>query len=279
MALPSFDRGWKDSERTKPRICVLEIRDPDKTESDPIAWLFIERQETYQWDERNSSLYKASIRMSYERIRPNHSRHADSKGYFSGGYSRGFGDGPVVSLTSESTDKGAVFLDLPGLKGHRIGTYLMNEIVTWAKQWPEASVLPVELLSGQADVENKARRNRFYEQFGLVFDYSDPEQREGLSKSMAAHALTTVTTWGQNLREQDVREYVGELLYEHQQLKSELSQREQAIKNLSDEVKRAEAHPVHWALRRVRWKMVPSLAQVAILLVLAAMVWAGFRQK
>lgn len=78
MALPSFDSNWKHRERIKPRICVLEIRDRVKPESDPIAWLFIERQETYRRDERDGSIYEASIRLSYERIVPTHSHHISS---------------------------------------------------------------------------------------------------------------------------------------------------------------------------------------------------------
>lgn len=35
---------------------------------------------------------------------------------------------------------GELFLDPDELRGQRIGTYLMNEIVTWAQQWPEAPV-------------------------------------------------------------------------------------------------------------------------------------------
>lgn len=279
MALPSFDSDWKNGERIKPRIYVLEIRDRDKFNGDPIAWLFIERQETYRRDKRDGSIYEASIRLSYERIVPQHSHRQGGKGYFSGGYSRGYGNEPSVSLTSESTSKGAVFLDLPDLEGQRIGTYLMNKIVTWVQQWPEATVRSVELLSGQARDDNKARRNRFYEQFGLVFDYRDPEQCEGLSKPMLAAALTPVETWKQNIREKDVCEYLGEVLYERDQLEFELSQRERAIKSLSNEIKRAKARPVRWALRRVWWRIAPPLGQVAILLILGAMVLAGLKSK
>lgn len=279
MALPSFDSGWKDGKQIKPRIRVLEIRDRGKPESDPIAWLFIERQETYRRDERNGSIYEASIRLSYECIARKHSHCMSGKGYFSGGYSRGFGDGPLVSLTSGSTAKGAVFLDLPNLEGQRIGTYLMNEIVMWVQQWPEARVLSVELLSGQAHGENKARRNHFYEQFGLVFDYRDLEQCEGQSKPMLAATLTPVETWKKNIRERDVQEYLSEVLYERNHLEFELSQRERAIKTLSEEIKRADARPVRWALRQVWWRIAPFLGQVAILLILGAVVWASLKSK
>ncbi|WGS50112.1 hypothetical protein LFL96_00965 [Paraburkholderia sp. D15] len=279
MALPSFDSGWKDSGRTKPRIYVLEIRDCEKLGSELVAWLLIERQENYRRDAYDDSICEASIRLSYQRVLPKYSRHADSKGYFSGGYSRGFGDGSVISLTSESTAKGAVFLDLPGLKGHRIGTYLMNEIVTWAKQWADARVLSVELLAGQADEENKSRRNRFYEQFGLVFDYRDPDRREGLSKPMLAAELIKVDTWKQNICERDVREYLGEVLYERERDGFELLQRGRANKDLLDEIKRAEARPMRWALRRLLWRFIPSFGQVAILLGLVAVVWLGLKSR
>ncbi|MBN0147646.1 hypothetical protein JTL51_32530, partial [Pseudomonas aeruginosa] len=125
-------------------------------------------------------------------------------------YSRHFNS---VSLTSPSMSKGAVFLDLPGLDGQRIGTYLMNEIVQWVQQWPEANVNGIELLAGQAHGDNKARRNWFYEQFGLVFDYTDPEHREGRSRPMLAGALVKVETWRQNITEHRMLDYLAAVLY------------------------------------------------------------------
>lgn len=278
MALPSFDSGWKAGQRTKPRIYVLEIRDRAKPDGDAIAWLLVERQEIYRRDERDDSIFEASIRLSYERIEPKHSRPTSGKGNFCGGYSRGFGDrAPLVSLTSESTSKGAVFLDLPGLQGQRTGTYLMNEIVTWAQQWPDASVCPVELLDGQAHGENKVRRNRFYEQFGLKFDYRDPEHREGVSLPIPAKNLTPVDAWKVNLCERDLRDYLGEVLSENQRLKLELSMRDRAVKDLSGDIKRAEAQPVRWALRRFGWHLRSALGGLAILLLFSIAAWSGLK--
>ncbi len=277
LALPSFNSDWKDGKQVKPRMYVLEIRDRDKPDSDPIASLFIERQETYRRDERDGSIYEASICLSYERIVPKHPFHVKSNSYFSGGYSRGFANMPSVSLTSESTARGAVFLDLPNLEGQRIGTYLMNEIVQWVRQWPEANVRPVELLSGQAYDENRERRNRFYEQFGLVFDYHDPEQREGLSKPILAAALTPVETWKQNIRERNARDYLGEVLYERNQLQFELLQSKRGIENLSAEIRRAEERPARWALRRLWWRTAPLIGQFAFLLILCAMAWSAWK--
>ena len=195
MALPSFDNGWREGQSVKPRILVLEIKDKDRPDDKALGWVLVEREETYRRDPRDGTIYEASIRLSYQRITAKFSHRDGGKGRLDGSYSRNFN---AVSLTSTSMSKGAVFLDLPGLDGQRIGTYLMNEIVQWVQQWPEATVNGIELLAGQGHGDNKARRNWFYEQFGLVFDYTDPEHREGRSRPMLAGALVKVETWKQN---------------------------------------------------------------------------------
>lgn len=277
MALPSFDVGWQGDKRLKPRIYVLEVRARDQPDGSPIAWLLIERQEDLRRYERDGSIYEASIRISYERVDPKHGYRVPGKGYFSGGYSRGFSGDPSVSLTSETTSKGAVFLDPQDLQGHRVGTYLMNEIVTWVRQWPDATVRSVELLEGQSHGENKARRNRFYEQFGLVFDYRDPDHREGLSRPMRAEALTPVETWKANMRELDAREFIGEVLYDHGRMKLQLEQRERGIESLTASLRRAESNPLRWALRRTWWRYSQTVLAAAVLGGLAALAWFEYR--
>lgn len=272
MTLPSFDDQWRDRQRTKPRVLVLEIRDRDKPDTPPIAWLLVEREETYRYDERDKTIYEASIRLYWETIERKHSRRMQGNQFFGGSYSRGFGGEPSVSLVS-----GAVFFDPAELRGQRIGTYLMNEIVTWAKQWPNATVQSVELLAGQAQEDNKDRRNRFYERFGLVFDYRDPEHREGVSKPMPAEALTPVETWRANLKELDVRDYLADVLYENERLRHEISLRMRANESLSDEISNAEKRPLRWAFRRVWWRTRPLLVQIAILIVIGAAAWSALR--
>lgn len=273
MALPSFDAGWQGDKRLKPRIYLLEVRARDQLDGSPIAWLLIERQEVFQCDKQDGSIYEASIRISYERIEPKHGHWMPGKGFFSGGYSRGFSGPSSVSLTSETTSKGAVFLDPQDLRGHRVGTYLMNEIVTWVRQWPDATVCSVELLEGQSHGENKARRNRFYEQFGLVFDYRDPDHREGSSLPMYASALTPVETWKANIRERDVREFIGEVIYDHNCMRLELSERERVVGSLRSKIEQAEARPARWALQRLRWRYGQTVFVSLWLSGLAVLAW------
>lgn len=139
---------------------------------------------------------------------------------------------------------------MPGLEGHRIGTYLMNEIVRWVLCWPEAIVNPVELVSWQADDENKERRNKFYEQFGLIFDYADQGRQAGLSRPMPAKMLTPVETWKQNITEHRMLDYPSAMLYAEERASFELACRTSALDDVICERGRAEAKPVRWVLKR-----------------------------
>ena len=270
MALPSFANGWREGQSVKPRILVLEIKDKDRPDDKALGWVLVEREETYRRDPRDGTIYEASIRLSYQRITAKFSHRDGGKGRFDGSYSRNFN---AVSLTSTSMSKGAVFLDLPGLDGQRIGTYLMNEIVQWVQQWPEATVNGIELLAGQGHGDNKARRNWFYEQFGLVFDYTDPEHREGRSRPMLAGALVKVETWKQNITEHRMLDYLAAVLYAEERATSELQARDRACAQLIAEQRRAEARPVRWALRRLYIHYASTVLAGLVLTALVGMVW------
>lgn len=234
-------RSWIGEAREKPRLQVLEIRDRDKPEGEPIAWLLVERQETYTHLATDNSI-QASIRIHFERILPKYERHTIfDRGVFCGSYSSRL---ESVSLTSPSiNNKGAVFLDLPRLKRQLIGTYLMNEIVTWAQRWPEATVNSIELIRGPSnEVINKERSNWwFYGQFGLEFG------EDGFSQPIQVKSLKPVVRWKDNIRELEVLKYLRDLLLAF----GELEERDWSIKNLGGELKRAEDKPLRWALQRI----------------------------
>ncbi|WP_198969816.1 GNAT family N-acetyltransferase [Xylophilus sp. ASV27] len=275
MTLPAFDDAWRGKQRIKPPVFILEVRDRRIPNGEPIAMLFVQREESYRRDDRDGQMYEASIRLSYQTIEAKHSFRSRVSGTFDGSYSRGFRDGEAsVSLVG-----GALFLDPAELRGQRIGTYLMNEIVTWAQQWPEATVRPIKLLSGQAEEENRTRRNRFYERFGLKFAYSDPEHREGVSKQMPVKELTPVTSWEANIRERDPREYLAELLFERERMAIEASRHDTVIKRQSAQLEDARRHPVRWAARHLWWRLQPVLMQAALLLAVGVLAWLGLRLR
>lgn len=267
--IPSFESGWGDEQRTKPRILVLEVRPPKHPERPPVAFLVVERNEILHRDSRDNSVFDASITLSYEVITDSRYLGDGQRGEFSGGYSKTWG----VSLTSSSFVYGAVFLDPSWLRGHRVGTYLMNEIVTWIKRWPDAEVKSIELNAGQGGDENRDRRNEFYEQFGLEFDYSDPEHRAGKSKPMLAKDLNLVEKWKDNITEHRMFDFLANTLAAKESALSDLKLSKQSVGELIAAQRRAERHPIRWALRELYSQSAPLIFIGAIL---ALLVGAAF---
>lgn len=247
MAIRAFDRALADGQWSKPSIQVLEVRDRSRPKDPPIARLLVEREETKALYP-DGTLRSASIELRYELLSSDIARHLD-KGSFCGGWRRGPGDTDEVSITAPNCVGGFVTLDLQGLEGHRIGSYLMNEVVAWVKQWPNAMVNAVHLLAGQSHGENKERRNRFYERFGLVFDYEDPATRvAGISRPMRAADLTPVETWCENIAELGMREFMGDLIRQNESLQFELRLSRQDQRQESERMEAARRHPIFWAL-------------------------------
>lgn len=264
MIIDSCGSGWQCDHHGKLHIYVLQVCDRDRPDDQPIAWLLVERQEKYVYDESDHTIDTATICLNYQQLQAKNAGVTMKGGNFVGSFAR---SGNAVSLTSSQPHShGGVFMDPPELRGQRIGTHFLNEIVIWAQQWPDATVRPIELVDGQADDGNKTRRNHFYEQFGLEFDYHDHEHRQGLSKPMPAGQLTPVDKWKLNLEVIDVREYLADLLYANEQLETQMSQRNRAIKYWTDEVKNADARPLRYAWNRT-W---PRVLPIAPLLVIGA---------
>lgn len=274
MPVPSFNDEWIVDKSCwgKPRIQVLEIRDREHPDGEPIAWLMVERQETYRRDKPDGPAYEASIRLSYELVIEKYSIHKAAKGDFAGRYSLFPEPGGVVSLS-----QGGTFLNLPGLNGQRIGTYLMNEIVTWVKRWPEASVNSVTLRAEQAhDFGNKERRNQFWEQFGLVFDYDDPRREAGCSRPMLAKDLNQVETWKQNITEWRMHDYLADVLHANQMASWEVDRLNTALQDRITEIRCAEAKPVRWAVKMLYNRFGGLLAGGAALAVLVVALWVRY---
>jgi hypothetical protein len=249
--IPSLETwSYGQSKPIKPRIRILEIkRLGQPLTGRPIAWLLIEETTTYFTDDSkgSGSINNAAISISYQRIGPDRRSRTEKGGCFQGGYSRRLNS---VSLSSTSpASSGAIFLDLPNLDSCRIGTYFMNEIVQWVQQWPDATVNTVRLLEGQAHGENKERRNRFYEQFGLEFDYTGPDRIAGQSRPMLASELHQVESWKANITEHHLMNFLVDTMNARDMALSDVGCRNRAIKELAGEKRLAEARPILWALK------------------------------
>ncbi|OBR49626.1 GNAT family N-acetyltransferase [Paraburkholderia tropica] len=277
--LPSVDDRFVEGRRTKPRILVLEVRDRKKVDGGVIARIMIEREEQFERAD-DGSILRAQIRLSY-RLLETEVFPCSGQGEFEGCYSAL--DNRVSLTTSSSVwEHGFVTLDLPRLKGQRIGTYLMNEIVCWVQRWPNADVNSIQLLAGQAQGSNTARRNRFYERFGFVFDYDDEEQRAGDSRPMKVSDLQQVDGWKANVSEQNVIACLNGALEAASAANRETKGLVRTVNELGRERRAAEAHPLWWAtkvicLQRRGWLLAAltvALAFMPVVHLLQQTIWA-----
>lgn len=269
--LPSFGEWKRNGEIVKPQILVLEIKDKDGLRDDALGFVLVERRESYR-HYSDGPLEAASICFSFKRVAGTYTYGSHGQGWFVGGFTP---DINTVSLTSTiAWSEGGVFLDLPGLAGQRIGTYLMNEIVRWVQQWPSATVASIKLDAGQAQPNNKERRNRFYEQFGIVFDYDDEQRRSGKSRPMLSKDLKTVETWRKNIVEHTMHDYLESLVDLNERISSDLNARDRACANLIAEQKWAEARPIRWALRQLYFRHSQSVFVGLVLIMIIGASWA-----
>lgn len=267
MGLPSFDTSWGSTGATKPRILILEVRDRLGEADDPVAYLAVERKETLVRNE-SSEVVRASLVLEY-RVIDLYGQSEALGGSFAGSYCA---TANAVSLTSANVTRGAVFLDPESIQGQRVGTYLMNEIVTWVRQWPQAIVRSISLSEAQASLDNKVRRNWFYEQFGLEFAYADTDHRAGSSIEIPAGELVPCNEWQLNIKELPVHLFLGDLLYAKKDAALNHGTLNRAFQELLKDVRKAEASPWLWAARVWCGRNVGLLTSIG----LAAAVVAAF---
>ena len=242
--LPSLARPYLKGVAVPPKIVVLRIHDRLEPKKH-LADVLVEAIEERHLDPKTQRVLQASLRLQYEVAIPDGETHRKAHGSFAAFYSE---YGNHASLTSSTRGTGAVFLNLAGLEGQRVGSYLMNRLVRWIKEFPEADVASIGLNAGQADLENKERRNRFYEQFGVAFDYRDPDRKAGRSMPMTVAMLTPVLNWAKNIEELTVDEYLRIVLGEAQQQRWEADHFRGVIAERNKEIASHEARPFRWAI-------------------------------
>jgi hypothetical protein len=201
---------------------ILEVSRLDKKpEADPLIVL-LERSESV--NNGDHALYiRCTLISSY---------HESAVSTFTGFYSSSQNR---ASLSNSSLLEGAIFLEPSVLRGNRVGTYILNQIVLWLSQWPNAVVNSIYLSNMQSTFDNKERRNRFYEQFGLVFEYESEEKEAGKSHKMPVSQLTPVDSWESNIKECKLNEFISDLQTSHELLQYENENIRRANKRLAAE--------------------------------------------
>lgn len=250
-------------------VFILEVRPRENPEGEPVTWVLVEKEEDVSFHETDGSLISAEITLRYWMIGNSKLKGFGADGRFTGKMSH---YGGTVSLTG-----GGVFLDPESLRGSRVGTFLMNEVVQWAKQWPGGNVDRITLHKDMGTPTNKERRNRFYEQFGIAFEYSDPDQKGGVSKPMTTDALQTVDSWKQNITVHEVRGYLENMIKKARRAELDIKQLSFQNENLQRRLKDAEDHPIRWAWRVLWYRHIQNLFIYGmVLLMLVGTVYWGF---
>lgn len=139
---------------------------------------------------------------------------------------------------------GLIVLPLDELKGRRIGTYLLKEIVDWAMQWPEADLYPVSLNADHATPDNMPRRNRLYIQFGI--DMPEDTIAGSSSYNQKMSDLNTVEK-PENITVERITTKLRDLINRNEHLKFQLSECNTIRRNESDalQVQRRELRRIY----------------------------------
>jgi hypothetical protein len=255
LSIPSLQSRWNDRKESPGKVRILEIHDRLRPEEDPIARLVFEVTERDR--DEGHLMHESQIEVHYERI--DTAGGFGSAGWFAANYCRRLNE---VSLTSGLIySDGAVYLDLSGLEGQNIGTYVMNEIVKWAQRWPDAQVKCIELRPSEG---NYSRALGLFRRFGIQFDYDDDRRISGRSRPIAVRDLNVVDVWKKNIREVNVldtlRKLLGreDLLERRRRLDVEKALREwahqQAVAREAQDLLERRQHPVLWVLKQgVQW--------------------------
>lgn len=249
--LPSLERSYPRDNYSVPRIHLLEVR--KRTAPDQgLAWILVEIED-HRIDSKGVT-HEATLRLKCQPVSPTYP-HPYKSFEFTARYWKMFN---IVKLTGLDIGGGAVFVDPDELCGHRIGTYLMDYIVHWARQWPEATVEPIKLKADQGMGEAGLRRNRFYEQFGLRFDYTSSAKLAGKSVPMPAGELVESRAWEQNITVHELPTVLERQFAKAKQAEEELSDMKRREKIMAAELTSAYLKPLRWALR-THWHSLVNL--------------------
>lgn len=235
----------------KPYVLLVRSRlDPSgKT----VAKLLIENRETREYA-ADGEVASAHFCIHYRVIGAALSGDREQTYKFPACYDRYCGEGGRICLTGSNLYDGAVFLEPESLRGNRVGSFIMNKIVEWATSWPDAEINQIKLFAHQGRGENKVRRNRLYEQFGIRFDYKNNAHAEGLSHPMQARSLTAWSKMPDNLSVISLEYFIDE--QEKQLFTAQLDRGflQKELKQFCLDSAKSFSHPIWFAVTTIYTK-------------------------
>lgn len=234
---------------------------------DEIGYARINIVENYQFNE-DSTISRSKIELRLKILKMNKQPYYEQQGedFFSGSYNH---TGRSVQITS-----GFVILEkIPKtLRGCRIGTLLMDKVISWAKQWPEANVNTIELLAHDGGADNKIRRNKFYENFGITFEYASNDKKAGLSKDMKAQELVNHDSWKQNIEIIPSDKLAHTFFRKENELMKLIEGLQHTTNYFKSRINQAEATPIRFIMPIIMWKIFKHLYKAKELVAIITMI-------
>ncbi|WP_086793300.1 hypothetical protein [Pseudomonas sp. SCPG-7] len=187
------------SEETNNDIEIIEVK--HKTSySEDIHYLLIEtkiKSSTWSLQGTPTSSSRIKVRATY--------LYGSRGGVRSGQFISEMGGELNDSRRSVKLTNGSVMID-SSMRGLHVGTYLFHKIVSWAKQFdPSYTVVPISVIAGDAEKENKDRRNKLYTNSGIRFNWNGAEGMGGQSDpTLRISELVPYANWPNITRNYDM---------------------------------------------------------------------------
>lgn len=251
---------------------ILIVRSRHDQSGKVVKKLLIEHVEKTEYD-ANGEVEKADLCVRYRVIGAALSAGRNLTYKFSACYDGRRGKSGCIRLTGSSNTGRAIYLDPCDLRGNRVGSFMMNEIVNWARNWPDAQIERIHLSVNQASEDNKDRRNKFYEQFGIQFNYTDTTKAEGYSCVMQARSLNPWTKIPANLSVRSLGEFLDEQEKCLSTLNSTVDNNQKRIANYSSKLEDANNHPICFAVTTICSKHCVLILLIIVLVGIIIFKW------
>jgi len=159
-----------------------------------------------------------------------------------------------VTIGTVNFSDGYIVVEPPWM-GLRIGTYMMNHLVAWAKEnYPDSMPVGIRLGINQAGTDNKERRNRFYAIFGFKFKWDDEERREAhLDSELRIYDLDTTEKWKERITEFSFEDGMKEIFSESDHIRLAGLNSDNRVQSAINAMNYAKAEAAQCRAGKARW--------------------------
>lgn len=257
--------------RRQAEVCIIEINGrKENNASEQVDRLLIEKREVFERDS-TGNIHRGKLCIFYWDLGNEHAKGDVPDGEFAACYECRLNS---VSITSGCMSSGGyVLIEPQRLRGSGLGTYFMNCVVKWAKQWPNAQVQKIELPRGEArETVNQAQRIHFYGKFGIEFDFTAGVAPCGVSRPIQARDLLEVTSWKNTITEHNAVVFLRGSVHETKRSAAEVVFLRKSLKQDGIMLSQAYQRPIRWLFQRL---VTDNLARTGFIVAFGVVIGLG----